>query len=284
MTAPGAPGGQFPGLGGFPQRPGGFAPPGPPPPGPPGPPAPASFQAVQEQKSPEQQRQDLFKAEHSTKQSAAEAKAFVGVVARLITAAGIGAIQCTESAQQYGGNVQIPREQLGRLKIGDSVVFKVSQNQLGIPQVTFARRLEALTQERQRLLEVEVPLPLGAFGAEEYLGFVTSFAPETGFGLLSCAQTRQQFGQDVFLHRDQFADLNVSDAVHFKVALNAKGQPVARAVRKASSAGDVPEGQPPPPPDDEPKAKIAKGRHSRSRSSSSSIRERRKRRERSRRR
>jgi len=216
----------------------------------------------------------------------------VGVVARLISSAGIGAIQCAESAQRYGGNVQIPSEQLGKLKIGDSVVFKVEQNQLGIPQVTFARRLEALTQERQRLLEMEAPLPQpgSALSSQEYLGFVTSFLPEVGFGLLSCAQTRQQYGQDVCLHRDQFADLNISDAVHFKVAVNSKGQPVAREVRKASSHGadainNGGAAPPPPPPDrEEQKAKISKGKHSRSRSFSSPSRERRRRRSRSRRR
>ncbi|CAE7473681.1 unnamed protein product, partial [Symbiodinium necroappetens] len=182
-----------------------------------------------------------------------------GVVARLIksSAALVGAIQ----AQELPTNVQILKDQLGSMKIGDSVVFKVAQNQLGIPQVSFARKLEALTQERQRLMEVEAPLPAPGTPESdvEYLGFVTSFQPELGFGFLSCAQTRQLYGQEVVIHRDQFTDLNVSDGVHFKVALNAKHQPIARKVRKAG--GDSQSRVQP----------AAEGRSERSRSRSASI-------------
>eukprot|EP00931_Biecheleriopsis_adriatica_P093955 TRINITY_DN67672_c0_g1_i1.p1 TRINITY_DN67672_c0_g1~~TRINITY_DN67672_c0_g1_i1.p1 ORF type:complete len:370 (+),score=55.82 TRINITY_DN67672_c0_g1_i1:101-1111(+) len=231
------------------------------PPGPPGPPT-ASFAGVasapqEASLSLEQMRAELQRVEQVTKQVASQGKAFVGVLARLISAAGVGAIQCADMPN----NVQIPKEQLGSLKISDSVVFKVANNQLGIPQVTFARKLEALTQERLRLLEIEAPLPTSVESAEEFLGFVTSFQPEVGYGLLSCAQTRQQYGQDVYVHRDQFADLNISDGVYFRVALNSKGQPVARRVRKAT-APDAANGA----PDEEAKRK----ERSRSRSGSAS--------------
>lgn len=207
----------------------------------------------------EQMRAEVNRVEQVCKQHAAEAKAYVGVVARLIksSAALVGAIQ----AQELPTNVQILKDQLGSMKIGDSVVFKVAQNQLGIPQVSFARKLEALTQERQRLMEVEAPLPAPGTPESdvEYLGFVTSFQPELGFGFLSCAQTRQLYGQEVVIHRDQFTDLNVSDGVHFKVALNAKHQPIARKVRKAG--GDSQSRVQP----------AAEGRSERSRSRSASI-------------
>lgn len=234
-----------------------------PPPPPQSTPPPAAPVPVSYQEDPirwlDQQKAEMAKAEQATKAAAAEGQAFVGVVARIIPAAAVGAIQCAESAQRYGGNVQIPKDQLGDLKISDSVVFKVAQNALGIPQVTFAKRLEALSLQRQRLLEVEFPLP-GPNQPEsqvEFLGFVTSFNPEAGYGLLSCAQTRQQYGQDVYIHRDQFEDLNISDAVKFKVALNSKGQPVARSVRKATTDAAAPQAE-------------KKRKRSRSRSSGSS--------------
>lgn len=206
----------------------------------------AAAPAAPEAKSVEQLRAELRQAEEVTKKAAVGA--YVGVVARVVSKAGIGAIQCAESAQQYGGNVAMQKDQLGNLKIGDSVVFKVGQNQLGIAQVTFARRLEALTQERMRICEMEAPLPANAPGDEAYLGFVTSFQPEIGHGTISCAQTRQLYGQDVVIHRDQFDGLNTGDGVHFKVALNSKIQPVARRVRKAT---DDTNGAPPPPSDDQ---------------------------------
>eukprot|EP00439_Symbiodinium_sp_Y106_P053051 s5351_g7.t1 len=201
---------------------------------------------------------------HGSGQGRGEGDRGPGVVARLIksSAALIGAIQ----AQELPTNVQILKDQLGSLKIGDSVVFKVAQNQLGIPQVSFARKLEALTQERQRLLEVEAPLltPGTAESDVEYLGFVTSFQPELGFGFLSCAQTRQLYGQEVVIHRDQFTDLNVSDGVHFKVALNGNHQPIARRVRKAGGDSQAPGGRP-------ERVQAAEGRSERSRSRSASI-------------
>eukprot|EP00930_Biecheleria_cincta_P105137 TRINITY_DN97707_c0_g1_i1.p1 TRINITY_DN97707_c0_g1~~TRINITY_DN97707_c0_g1_i1.p1 ORF type:complete len:326 (-),score=59.52 TRINITY_DN97707_c0_g1_i1:103-1080(-) len=234
-------------------------------------PSPAALAPAASEKSVEQLRAELRQAEEATKRAAVGA--YVGVVARVVSKAGIGAIQCAESAQQYGGNVAMQKEQLGNLKIGDSVVFKVGQNQLGIAQVTFARRLEALTQERMRICEIEVPLPQSAPGDEEFLGFVTSFQPEIGHGAISCAQTRQLYGQDVVIHRDQFDGLNITDAVHFKVAVNLKNQPVARRVRKATA-----DGAPAPPPDDEAK------KRRRSQSGSSGSDEKKKKRSRSRRR
>jgi len=236
---------------------------------PPGVTAPGSFLGLgapgdSGSRSLEQMRAEVNRVEQVCKQHAAEAKAYVGVVARLIksSAALIGAIQ----AQELPTNVQILKDQLGSLKIGDSVVFKVAQNQLGIPQVSFARKLEALTQERQRLLEVEAPLltPGTAESDVEYLGFVTSFQPELGFGFLSCAQTRQLYGQEVVIHRDQFTDLNVSDGVHFKVALNGNHQPIARRVRKAGGDSQAPGGRP-------ERVQAAEGRSERSRSRSASI-------------
>ncbi|CAJ1331422.1 unnamed protein product [Effrenium voratum] len=232
---PGPPGVPVPGVPGL-GPPGPPGPPGPLGPGPPGPPGPfghrppapnASFLGLSQDRPVEQQRSDLSKAEQVTKQHALEGKAYVGVMARLI-ASGIGAIQCAEMPT----NVQILKDQLGNLRIGDSVVFKVTQNQLGIPQVSFARKLEALTQERHRIMEVDAPLPRPGHESDEHLGIVSSFQPETGYGFLSCAQTRQVYGQDVYIHCDQFFDLNVGDAVNFRVAVNAKNQPVARRVRK----------------------------------------------------
>jgi len=189
-------------------------------------------------------KSELQKAENATKQAAAGSGAFLGIFARYSLAAGYGYIQCAEVQQQYNGaEAQIQREQYLGLQVGDSVVFKVNLNEKGAPQATFARRVGELTRQRQRILEVEAPLPAeGAVESQEFLGFVSSFQADPGFGFISCAQTRQVYGTDVYIHRDQFTDMGVGDAVNFRVALNPRGSPVARSVRRAGADGEASRG------------------------------------------
>lgn len=215
-----------------------------------------------------QQRGELQKAELAVKKAAAESAAFVGIISRLSISTGLGIIESADCQQQFGGDAQIPRELLAGLEVGDTVVFKVSPPR---GQVSWLRKLLELTHQRQRILEVEAPLPAATAqeSGTEYLGFVNSFQPDPGFGLISCAQTRQAFGHDVLLHRNQFLDLNIGDAVHFRVALNSGNKPVARGVRKAMVEGAAPapmQSTAPPPPPEEAKRR----RRSRSRSGSMS--------------
>jgi len=183
----------------------------------------------------EEQRSELSKAENSTKFAAAENGGFVGVVGKLSPTLGTGWIEGKESFEKYGRHVQISQDQLEGLQVGDTVVFRVSVSAKGVPQACFVRKLLELTLQRQRILEVEAPLPApGAVeSAQVYLGLITSFQADTGFGFIGCTQTRDFYGCDVYIHRDQFLDLASGDSVHFRVALNPKGVPVARSVRKA---------------------------------------------------
>lgn len=177
-----------------------------------------------------------MKAENATKAAAAGGGAFVGIFARFSSSMGVGYIDCAELRRQFGNTeVQIAREHFMGLDVGDTVVFKVVINGSGEPQAAFAKRVGELTRQRQEILEVRAPLPApGAVESnQEFLGFVTSFQADPGFGFISCAQTRQLYGHDVFLHRDQYADLGIGDAVRFRVALNPQGAPVARGVRRA---------------------------------------------------
>lgn len=191
-------------------------------------------------------KQDLERAEKATKLAAASSGAFVGIFARFTHASGYGHIACSDLMQHYKTReVQVPAQVHSSLSVGDTVVFKVTSTERGI-QANFARRVGELTLQRQRILEAEAPLPApGAVeSAQEYIGFVTSFAADPGFGFISCAQTRQMYGNEVYIHRDQFTDLGVGDAVRFRVALNPRGVPVARGVRKAVTGTDATPGAP----------------------------------------
>lgn len=210
-------------------------------------------------------RADLENAESMTKAAAEDCGAFVGVVSRLSVIEGTGAIECQETAEKYHGaaEVVIPRDQLIGLQVGDTVVFQVNAEQPGrAVQASFARKVAELSQQRQRILAWEAPLPApGAQeSAQEYTGNVASFQPSRGFGYLSCPQTKQLYGSDVLIHRDQFTELCVGDSVLFRVALNPKGVPVARGVRRSAPqvvgafVPPVPErhAAPPPPPQPPP--------------------------------
>lgn len=199
----------------------------------------------------EQQRGELLRAEQVVKASAMESGLFLGTVARLSRATCTAVLDCLDFTQQHGGTAELSgRKMPADCEVGDTVVFRVVPQPGNRPQVTFAKRLLELTQQRQRIMEVEAPLPVpGAPSqSQEYLGFITSFQPDRGFGFIGCAQTRQVYGSDVYIHRDQYVELCVGDAVHFRVALSPKSLPVARGVRKAvggpgGSSSAAPQGQ-----------------------------------------
>lgn len=229
---------------------------------PPLPPQPAdqSMQWAQNQKG------ELQKAEQAAKTAAASSGCFVGIVSRWSNASGVGHIECKEASQKHGADVQILRPQFGDLQISDTVLFQVAalDGQGGPPKAAFARRIGQLTEQRRQILEVEVPYPAAgtADSPQEYLGFISSFAAAAGYGFISCAQTRQLYGAEVYIHRDQYVDSNVGDAVHFRVALNSKGAPVARQVKKAMPSSGAPVSAP---------KQVAKRSRSRSMSESMSI-------------
>lgn len=204
----------------------------------------------------DKQRAELIRAEKAAKDAAAESSAFVGVIARFSHTTGIGYIECGESMTRYGGDVQIQRTHFSGLEVGDTVVFTVTPGDRGQPQASFCKRLSELTQARRLILELEAPFPAPGTveSAQEYLGFITTFQPDRGFGFVSCAQTRQMYGSDVYIHRDQFLDVQVGDGIHFRVALNPKGMPVARGVRKTVAPEPTP--APAPVPVEQPPAVV----------------------------
>lgn len=199
---------------------------------------------------------------------------YVGVVSRWSRSLGIGYIECKESALTFGGDIQVLQDQFGDLEVSDTVLFQVSNEpaQGGARKAAFAKQIKELTLQRRRILAAEVPCPQpGSEAPQEFLGFITSFGPASGFGFITCAQTRQIYNAEVYILRDQYIDANVGDAVHFQVALNTKGSPVARGVRKAVGGGfgggSAAPAAPAPAAAAPPKAKT----RSRSRSGSSSM-------------
>jgi len=205
--------------------------------------SPRSQQRGTEEEPPqtlERLRADLDKAEAATKSAAKEANAFVGVVSRLSITQSSGAIECAETTELHGKvEVLIQKDQVSGLQVGDSVVFRLANVDGEVLRASFVRKVAELSQQRQGILDVEVPLPAPSAveSDQEYVGVVSSFRPYSGYGFLSCAQTMEVYGSDVYIHRDQYTEFNIGDAVHFRVAVNSNKVPVARQVRKALSMG-----------------------------------------------
>lgn len=72
---------------------------------------------------------------------------------------------------------------------------------------------------------------------KRFIGQVKSFAPQQGYGFIQCDDTFNEFGCDVFLHKNEVqkglvGKASVGDKVTFKVDLNAQGRPQATDVRR----------------------------------------------------
>lgn len=72
----------------------------------------------------------------------------------------------------------------------------------------------------------------------EHAGTVKSFNAGRGFGFIECKALYDQYGRDVFIHRDHLGGSEVGDRVTFRVEV-VRGQPQARRVAQ-SSAGPSP--------------------------------------------
>lgn len=61
-----------------------------------------------------------------------------------------------------------------------------------------------------------------------YVGYLKSFNSRTGFGFLECKQSKNDWGQDVFIHKNFVpTPWNLGQPVEFAVTVNNRGQPQA---------------------------------------------------------
>merc|ERR1712224_1177782 len=66
-----------------------------------------------------------------------------------------------------------------------------------------------------------------------YRGKIKSFNVEKGFGFIDCADTRAQFGRDVFVHKAHIGDFAVGTEVTFTVETNKREMPQAKDLQVA---------------------------------------------------
>lgn len=82
-----------------------------------------------------------------------------------------------------------------------------------------------LQQLQQGLAEDESAEPPGL--GERHSGTVKSFMAEKNFGFIDCAELKQAFGRDTWVHGKQVGSFSVGDSVTFSMTLNQQGHPQA---------------------------------------------------------
>eukprot|EP00441_Pelagodinium_beii_P040982 CAMPEP_0197630306 /NCGR_PEP_ID=MMETSP1338-20131121/7836_1 /TAXON_ID=43686 ORGANISM="Pelagodinium beii, Strain RCC1491" /NCGR_SAMPLE_ID=MMETSP1338 /ASSEMBLY_ACC=CAM_ASM_000754 /LENGTH=917 /DNA_ID=CAMNT_0043201497 /DNA_START=55 /DNA_END=2808 /DNA_ORIENTATION=+ len=151
-----------------------------------------------------------------------------GAIKSFDDAQGYGFIASMLATAKWGRDVFLHRKQLGDFKVGQVVEFIVKINGKGHPQAYKVRAPSNC---------VLAPRPPAEVPEEEekemHIGEIKSFNPMNGYGFIGCAELRERFGRDVFLHESQFEGLKVGDRVSFQLQVK-KGQPQAWQVTRIS--------------------------------------------------
>eukprot|EP00929_Paragymnodinium_shiwhaense_P105882 TRINITY_DN70944_c0_g1_i1.p1 TRINITY_DN70944_c0_g1~~TRINITY_DN70944_c0_g1_i1.p1 ORF type:complete len:444 (+),score=87.13 TRINITY_DN70944_c0_g1_i1:52-1383(+) len=93
----------------------------------------------------------------------------------------------------------------------------------------------------QRQLRVYSVDPMTGEQYPYYVGRLKSFSNSAGFGFIACHQSMEQYGTDVFIHKNFITKpWNVGRPVEFAVQVNQRGQPQAVDVRWLPMTRNVP--------------------------------------------
>jgi len=129
---------------------------------------------------------------------------------------GWGHISCQQTQAMYGRDMFVLRSSLNGAAItaGDTVQFIVGQGQKGI--------------EAQ---QVRV-MGTAATSGQVYMGTMKNWNQEKGWGFISCNDTHQLYGKDIFLHKNVTGAHTPSagETVQFSVQISDQGRPEAGSV------------------------------------------------------
>lgn len=146
-------------------------------------------------------------------------QAFFGAVKRWNAEKGWGHLDCDAVSKLYGRDAFLLSGQLNGQSVaaGDLVSFTVLPSAKG-PK---AESCKVLPPFAFRFAEK---------AGQTFQGTVKSWNEDKGFGFLEGGDIREIFGKDIFLHRRELQgkQVSVGDQVEFQVAIDDKGQPVAK--------------------------------------------------------
>jgi len=131
---------------------------------------------------------------------------FLGNIKSYVKNKGYGFIACPETMDEFGQDVFLHRAEVGNFDVGSEVSFVVKMNDK--------------TQQPRAYDLQDVSLQ----DHERFVGIVKSFVESKGYGFISCPETMDEFGQDVFLLRSEVGNFDVGSEVSFLVKMNDKTQ------------------------------------------------------------
>eukprot|EP00933_Yihiella_yeosuensis_P045849 TRINITY_DN4127_c0_g1_i1.p1 TRINITY_DN4127_c0_g1~~TRINITY_DN4127_c0_g1_i1.p1 ORF type:complete len:347 (-),score=52.42 TRINITY_DN4127_c0_g1_i1:145-1098(-) len=159
-----------------------------------------------------------------------DSKWYVGTVKSYYHQQGYGFIICDEIRKTSGFDVFLTKIELQKGSKrsafpGEQVRFKIGVNKDGKPQ---AREIQEYNEE---VPWVDPNL--------SFMGKVSKYNSELGFGFIDCEETKSIFNSDVFLHRNQAEALKLvpGNIVTFTVEVTSKGRAQARNVKAVSVDG-----------------------------------------------
>mmetsp|Transcript_86336 Transcript_86336/g.244902 ORF Transcript_86336/g.244902 Transcript_86336/m.244902 type:complete len:275 (-) Transcript_86336:37-861(-) len=162
---------------------------------------------------------------------------------------GYGFVESPGLFEIFGQDVFLHRRQMGAFMVGQQVSFAVMLNDDNKPQAFDLQPLGGHHLPPPGYHPADMgyhpadmaghwgppPPPPRSDPADprgrRFRGTLKSFNPSSGFGFVECRETRDLFGRDVFVHRDEVRDTPAGARVSFSVVLNGKGQPQAKAMR-----------------------------------------------------
>jgi len=157
-----------------------------------------------------------------------KSQVFFGSIKSYDSTKGWGHIDCDQTRQAYGKDMFFMRSSLGDqvANVGDMVSFSVQQGAKGV-------QAESVT--------IFAP---GTFQTATETGYtfhgsIKSWNAEKGWGHLECAEARELFHKDTFLHKKQLGGHvpQVGEKYQFNVSLNANGQPEAVGILHVANFG-----------------------------------------------
>jgi len=142
-----------------------------------------------------------------------------GVVKSWNPQKGWGHIECDATQAVYGKDIFVMRSAVpgGHLSIGDQVSFSVVVGQKG--------------PEASKVALVSANAAATGGPAHALFGFIKSFEAERGWGHISCDQTRNLYGKDMFFLKSALMGqaVEVGNKVRFNVGMGVKG-PEAQSI------------------------------------------------------
>eukprot|EP00928_Gymnodinium_smaydae_P030910 TRINITY_DN2284_c0_g2_i3.p1 TRINITY_DN2284_c0_g2~~TRINITY_DN2284_c0_g2_i3.p1 ORF type:complete len:1209 (+),score=162.76 TRINITY_DN2284_c0_g2_i3:61-3687(+) len=158
----------------------------------------------------------------------------VGTVKNFFPEKGCGFIQCPEIFSQYGKDVYVHEAQIGKFVVGDSVSFTLVFNNAGNPQAIDLKPVSAKGASKPTVIPNR-PTSAAAGSSDRFVGSITSFNAEKGYGFIQCPETFAWYGKDVYVHNTQVGNFANGDRVSFTVVLADDGKPQAVDLRSAAA-------------------------------------------------